>query len=134
MNCKQSERVTNSLHDASESIAPLYLLIKDHKGWREDQRTPPPSRPVCSGLRGFNKHLSEFISLILEPIAHASGGAEVNSTGALLDRINKLNKQREENMLEEQLEEGRMFHGAKCVCEDENRKFNGELKRKRVKT
>ena len=49
----------------SESVAPLYLLIKDQKGWTEDSNAPPPSRPVCSGNRGFNKHLSELVSLIL---------------------------------------------------------------------
>ena len=56
--------------DGSESVAPLYLLIKDHKGWLESSNTPPPSRPVCSRIRGFNKHLSELVSPILEPITH----------------------------------------------------------------
>ena len=86
-NWNQNDRVSSSMQDWSESVAPLYLLIKDHKGWSEETGTPPPSRPVCSGNRGFNKHLSELVSLILEPLSHAMEGGDVNSTGAFLDQV-----------------------------------------------
>ena len=52
---------------------------------------PPPSRPVCSGIKGFNRHISEVLSLILEPLGHAAGGEDIDSTGGLLARIRDLN-------------------------------------------
>ena len=39
----------------------------------------------------MNRHLSEIISLILEPIANAANGADVDSTGDLLCELDKLN-------------------------------------------
>ena len=72
--------ITHSMNDCSDAVAPLYLLIKDLKGWSEDHGTPPPSRPVCSENQGMNKHLSEIVSMILEPIAHAAKGADIDST------------------------------------------------------
>ena len=62
------DRIGNSMTDRGEVVAPLYLLIKDHKGWSYEEGTPPPSRPVCSGNRGYNRHISEILSLILEPL------------------------------------------------------------------
>ena len=53
-------RIGNSMTDKGEVVAPLYLLIKDHKGWSFEDGTPPPSRPVCSGNQGFNRHLSDI--------------------------------------------------------------------------
>ena len=75
-----------------EVVAPLYLLIKDHKGWSFEGGTPPPSRPVCSGNKGFNRHISEILSLILEPLGHAIGGQDIDSTGGLLAAIGDLNE------------------------------------------
>jgi len=43
----QHERIKQSMKECSESVAPLYLLVKDHKGWHESDGVPPPSRPVC---------------------------------------------------------------------------------------
>ena len=101
-NCYQSDRVGNSMNENSESVAPLYLLVKDHKGWSESMKTPPPSRPLSSGNRGFNKHLSELVSLILEPLAHSCEGHDVNSTGSFLHKINELNIKRKHGGLREQ--------------------------------
>ena len=56
------------------SVAPLYLLFKDHKGWQINTGTPPPSRPVVSAGSGQNDHLSEIISHILEPIVKMNPG------------------------------------------------------------
>ena len=47
-NWEHTDRVASSMTENSESVAPLYLLIKDQKGWTEDSNAPPPSRPVCS--------------------------------------------------------------------------------------
>ena len=78
--------------DKGEVVAPLYLLIKDHKGWSySEENQAPPSRPVCSGNSGYNRHLSEVVSLVLEPLGHAVGGCDVDSTGDLLAEIDKLN-------------------------------------------
>ena len=77
--------------DRGEVVAPLYLLVKDHKGWRPEDGTPPPSRPVCSRNMGFNRHISEILSLILEPLGHAIGGEDTDSTGGLLSKIQSLN-------------------------------------------
>jgi len=49
---------------------------------------------VCSGNRGFNKHFSDLVSLTLEPLSHASSGAEVNSADSFQYKIRKLNEQR----------------------------------------
>ena len=100
-NWHHSERVVSSMIDNSESIAPLYLLIKDHKNWSETSGEPPPSRPVCSGNSGMNKQLSEIVSHILESLAHSIEGADIDSTGELLLEIRELNKRREKKSCEE---------------------------------
>ena len=88
-----AERINHSMTDRGEVVAPLYLLIKDHKGWTFEDGTPPPSRPVCSGNQGFNRHLSEVLSMVLEPVGHALGGPDIDSTGGLLNKINKINEE-----------------------------------------
>ena len=50
----------------------------------------------------MNKHLSEIISMALEPIAHAADGSDIDSTGELLEKICNLNKKRREGSLETQ--------------------------------
>ena len=83
----RATKITHSL-----SVAPLYLLFKDHKGWSVDMGTPPPTRPVASAGKGQNDHLSETVSQVLEPVANLyEGGMEVNSTQDLLSRIDELN-------------------------------------------
>ena len=54
-----SERIKHSSSDEGSQVAPLRLMIKDHKGWVENSGKSPPSRPVCNGKAGFNCHLSE---------------------------------------------------------------------------
>ena len=70
----------------------MALLVKDHKTWRLDSDTPVPSRPVVSGNRGINTHLSELISEILEPMVLEMGGGEVASTEEALHAIDEVNK------------------------------------------
>ena len=36
------DRLSNSMTDRGEVVAPLYLLVKDHKGWSPEDGTPPP--------------------------------------------------------------------------------------------
>ena len=83
--------------DRGEVVAPLYLLVNDHKGWSYEEGTPPPSRPVCSGNKGYNRHISEILSLILEPLGHAIGGQDIDSKGGLLAKICDLNEKLKDN-------------------------------------
>ena len=85
------DRLNSSMTDRGEVVAPLYLLIKDHKGWSFEDGVPPPSRPVCSGNKGFGRHISEILSLILESLGHATGGEDIDSTGSLLAKVTELN-------------------------------------------
>ena len=40
--------------------------------------------------KGCNRHLSEVLSLILEPVGHAIGGCDIDSTGGLLHELEVL--------------------------------------------
>ena len=87
------ERIRNLKITHSMSVAPLYLLFKDHKGWTLETGKPPPSRPVVSAGAGQNDHLSEIVSHILEPIVKMRpGGMEVTSTGDFIARVEGINK------------------------------------------
>ena len=59
--------------------------------------TPPPSRPVVAGNCGLNSHLSELISLVLEPITLEADGCEINSTSEMLSRLDNINVKLSEN-------------------------------------
>ena len=86
-------RATKLTH--SLSVAPLYLLYKDHKGWVVSMGGPPPTRPVASAGGGQIDHLSETVSIVLEPVAREwSGGKESNSTPDFVSRIVYLNKKK----------------------------------------
>ena len=61
-------RATKLTH--SLSVAPLYLLYKDRKGWTVDTGGPPPTRPVASAGGGQDDHFSETVSQCLEPVAN----------------------------------------------------------------
>ena len=106
------ERLENSMVDRGEVVAPLYLLVKDHKGWFGEDQPAPPSRPVCSGNAGYNRHLSEIVSLILEPLGHAAGGCDIDSTGSLLAEVDKLNK----NLKTKNWNDGAIDSNDKCTC------------------
>ena len=94
------QRIRNIKITQSLSVAPLYILFKDHKGWTIETGKPPPAGPVVSAGAGQNDHLSEMISQILEPVVKMRpGGMEVTSTGDFISRVNKINE--EELELEE---------------------------------
>ena len=56
----RATKITHSL-----SVAPMYLLYKDHKLWTVEMGGVPPTRPVCSAGGGQNDHLSEGVSQLL---------------------------------------------------------------------
>ena len=41
-NWNHGDRISQSMSDKGDVVAPLYLLIKDHKGWKEEDGCPPP--------------------------------------------------------------------------------------------
>ena len=84
-------RVISSSTDLGVQAAPLRLLLKDHKPYDLNSDKPVPSRPVVNGRAGYNCHISELLSMILGPVAKESSGAEINSTGDMLSRIQNIN-------------------------------------------
>ena len=77
------QRATKIPH--SLTIAPLYLLFKEHMVWKV-------SRPVASAGKGQNDQMSKVVSPLLEPVANNfSGGMEANSTPDVLSSIDQLN-------------------------------------------
>ena len=72
----------------------MSLLIKDHKSWSETSGKEVPSRPVVSGNKGVNTHLSELVSEVLEPLILELRGGEVSSTEEALNLIESLNKKK----------------------------------------
>ena len=66
----------------------MYLLFKDHKLWTVEMGGAPPTRPVCSAGSGQNDHMSENVSLLLEPVANTKEtGMEVTSTPNMVSVI-----------------------------------------------
>ena len=75
----------------------MTLLIKDHKPWD----LIPKSRSVMGGNEGGNTGISEFLSLVLEPVAREQNGSmEINATNGLLADILDLNNELEEEAAE----------------------------------
>jgi hypothetical protein len=71
----------------------LYLLFKDHKLWTVEMGGVPPTRPVCSTGSGQNDHLSENVSILLEPVANIKEtGMEVTSTPDMVSVVVEANK------------------------------------------
>ena len=126
VNWGHEDRISNSMTDKGEVVAPLYLLIKDHKGWSYEEGSPPPSRPACSGIKGFNRHISEILSLVLEPLGHAMGGEDIDSTGGLLAKIGSLNEALlDRNRNEAQMEnEAADSLGQEPVCKECDKKID----------
>ena len=90
------ERMMKNNLDHNSEVADMYLLFKDHKMWTPSSGSPIPSRPVVSGNKTYNVHLSEILSEVLEPVAKEATGAEVASTEDALCQITELNKCLEE--------------------------------------
>ena len=61
-------RIGETTMGLNQSICPLSLLFKDHKGWSPSEGTVPPTRPVVGGHLGINLHISELMSDIFDPV------------------------------------------------------------------
>ena len=103
---KDLDRMKENLIDHGLEVPQMRVLIKDHKNWSFESGKNIPTRPVVNGRAGFNTHLSETLSHILEPIALEMTGVEINSTEEALAAFEKVNfniktdtKWRERNIL-----------------------------------
>ena len=74
-NNTDAERMVKNIQNHSLEVPEMALLIKDHKSWSGGANMPVPSRPVVSGNKGVNTHLSEMISEFLEPVILEMKGA-----------------------------------------------------------
>jgi hypothetical protein len=94
---KHLDRIRSLKITMSLSVAPLYLLFKDHKGWSLETGGPPPSRPVISAGGGQNDHMSEIISHVLEPVVKTmTGGLEQESSSDMMALMNEINDENHE--------------------------------------
>ena len=107
---KDLDRMKENLIDHGLEVPQMRVLIKDHKNWSFESGKNIPTRPVVNGRAGFNTHLSETLSHILEPIALEMTGVEINSTEEALAAFEKVNfniktdtKWRERNILNKAL-------------------------------
>ena len=91
------DRIISSSLDLGSQVAPLRLLLKDHKKFDPTSDSVIPTRPVVNGNSGFNCHLSEVLSLVLGPVAKEASGAEINSTGDLLSIVESVNSKMSQN-------------------------------------
>ena len=90
---KHGYRCRETMMGESQSVCPLSLLFKDHKGWVAGGGSKPPTRPVAGGHLGINLHISEIVSEILDPVVElVMNGREVISTEDLLGKIEILNE------------------------------------------
>ena len=75
----------------------MTLLVKDHKSWS----LIPKTRSVMGGNEGGNSGISEFLSLVLEPVAREQDNSmEINATNGLLADIFDLNAELENETVE----------------------------------
>ena len=63
----QEDRNRRNLMNHGLAVCKMTLLIKDHKSWAINET--PPNRSLMAGNKGGNTNMSEFLSIILEPIA-----------------------------------------------------------------
>ena len=96
-------RMLRNLQNHSLEVPEMNLLVKDHKTWCQESNSPVPSRPVVSGNKGVNTHLSEILSEFLEPLILELGGGEVTSTEEALYMITEANKCMKAGLLPEQM-------------------------------
>ena len=63
----QQRRMRETTINESEEVAPMYLVVKDHK------YTPPgelpKTRPIVTGCQSMARHLAGFLSDIVEALA-----------------------------------------------------------------
>ena len=101
---QHSSRVRETTMNKGDNVAPLYILLKDHKPVVEDEL--PKTRPVCSSQKGLNFHLQNILSDVIEPLAEeVEGSIEVGSTEDLLHEVDRLNDWWKKNMMEDDQDE-----------------------------
>ena len=89
----QEDRSLRNLLSNGLAVCPMVVLIKNHKSWTIDSEEALPSRSVMNGNMGMNSPISEFISMVMEPIANEDkNNMEINSTDGLIADIKKTNK------------------------------------------
>ena len=89
---KDKEMTRENLIDHGLEVPQMKILIKDHKEWSYKSNKVLLSRPVFDGRGGFNTHLSELLSQILEPVALEMKGAEIESTEELFEAFEDMNR------------------------------------------
>ena len=89
--------MNKNISGSSVEVPEMIILIKDHKQWTPEKGGVIPSRPVVSGSRGINTHLSEWLSEILEPIANNMRSGEVASTEETLSIFDEINREIDAN-------------------------------------
>ena len=96
-NWTQEDKSLRNLLNHGLAICTMTLLIKDHKStWFVLLETEDtlPSRSDMGGNVGGNRGISEFLSLVLEPVAkEMKGSMEIDATSGLLSDIEKVNKE-----------------------------------------
>ena len=88
---QQEDRNRRNLLNHGLAVCKMTLLIKDHKSWTINET--PPNRSVMAGNTGGNANMSEYLSILLEPIASDNTCMEVNSTDVMLAEIVKMNEE-----------------------------------------
>ena len=86
------DRMHKNVQPSTMEVPNMVLLFKDHKGWTEDTGKAVPSRPVVSGNRGINTHLSELMAEIMEPLSMEGPGVEISSTEEAICKVESVNE------------------------------------------
>ena len=86
------DRMHKNIQPSTMEVPNMVLLFKDHKGWTEDTGKAVPSRPVVSGNRGINTHLSELMAEIMEPLSMEGPGVEISSTEEAICKMESVNE------------------------------------------
>ena len=94
---KHQSRLRETQINHSNNVAPVYLLVKDHKEYSGS--CPPKTRAVCAANSGMDVHLSNILSPIIEAVAdNMKKKDEVISTDDALSRIDSYNLKQAQSM------------------------------------
>ena len=91
-NWNHKDRFRETCINQSNSVSPMYMLLKDHKPTKPGEI--PKTRPVVSGCNGMGVHLSNHLSEIVDAVADCiEDKIEVISTEDFLSRAAKYNRE-----------------------------------------
>ena len=89
-NWQQYDRMRETTINQSCSVAPLSLMVKDHKPCAPGEL--PKTRPVVSGSEGMDVHFGNIVSELLEAIAEARKTTiDVISTEDFINKFEEYN-------------------------------------------